>query len=244
MPDQLLKDLAAQGFALRPAALTPPQLDVLRGAVAADLSPADRPRTELAPEGERRRRGETFAIRHLLWERTGFARLLADGGLDTLAAAAIGGPARPIDATLFDKIPEANWRVAAHQDLVLPVERAPAAWSPQRRFGVSYVEPPIAVLHTLVALRIHLDDCGADNGALAVLPGSHLHRANEDDDPPPDAFVVCAARAGDVLLMKPLLVHRSSPARSPRHRRVLHVVYAPETAAPDPARDLEWKQAR
>lgn len=41
----------------------------------------------------------------------------------------------------------------------------------------------------------------------------------------------CLAHPGDALLMKPLLLYASSPAATPRHRRVLHIVYH---AAPPP----------
>jgi hypothetical protein len=37
--------------------------------------------------------------------------------------------------------------------------------------------------------------------------------------------VTCLARTGEALLMRPLLLHASSVAKEPRHRRVLHVVY-------------------
>jgi len=37
---------------------------------------------------------------------------------------------------------------------------------------------------------------------------------------------VCVARAGDVLLMRPLLVHASSAASQANHRRVVHLDYA------------------
>jgi hypothetical protein len=33
------------------------------------------------------------------------------------------------------------------------------------------------------------------------------------------------AHAGEALLMKPLLLHASSQATAPKHRRVLHLVY-------------------
>jgi ectoine hydroxylase-related dioxygenase (phytanoyl-CoA dioxygenase family) len=188
----------------------------------------------------RRRRGQAFAVRGLLWERAGFGRLLAEVGLTSLAREALGAPARAVDATLFDKIPEANWRVAPHQDVIVPVERAAAELASVVRAGVRYVEPPASLLRSLIAARVHLDDCPADNGALAVVPGSH--RQGRLDDEALDGvsaadFVVCEARAGDVLLMSPLVVHRSSVSREPRHRRVLQVLYARD----EPLVQLDWK---
>lgn len=49
----------------------------------------------------------------------------------------------------------------------------------------------------------------------------------------------CIAERGDVLAMRPLLLHASSPAASPQHRRVVHIEYA---AAELPG-DLEWHEA-
>jgi hypothetical protein len=48
--------------------------------------------------------------------------------------------------------------------------------------------------------------------------------------------VTCVVPKGGVLLMRPLLLHASSPAREPSHRRVIHLEYA---AAPLPG-SLRW----
>ncbi len=145
-----------------------------------------------------------------------------------------GSPAFPINVTYFDKNADANWKVPGHQDLMMPVEREVAepgfsGWN--RKLGVVYVEPPAEVLSNLVALRVHLDACSAANGALAVVPESHRRGKLRDADItaiPSDDFTICDAAAGDILLMKPLLVHRSSQGTEPSHRRVLHIVYATE----------------
>jgi ectoine hydroxylase-related dioxygenase (phytanoyl-CoA dioxygenase family) len=82
----------------------------------------------------------------------------------------------------------------------------------------------------VIALRIHLDDSTEANGPLRVLPGSHrdgvLSEASLDARVAASEAVVCLARRGDALLMRPLLVHASSKATSTTTRRVLHVEYA------------------
>ena len=111
----------------------------------------------------------------------------------------------------------------------------------RKKLGVVYVEPPADILANLVALRIHLDDCPASNGALAVAPGSHLRGKLRDSEImaiSSEQFIICAAAAGDVLLMKPLLVHRSSAAIVPSCRRVLHIVFATE----EPGATVRWKR--
>ena len=140
-----------------------------------------------------------------------------------------------VQCTLFDKSPERNWLVALHQDLTIPVlERVPhprcTGWSEKE--GVLYVQPPVAVLELLVAVRVHLDDSGLASGPLRVVPGSHRHgrlsaeaaRTLRDQR----GEIECVARQGDVLLLRPLLLHSSSKARSPAPRRVLHFLFGPQ----------------
>ena len=44
------------------------------------------------------------------------------------------------------------------------------AWS--QKAGVWQVQPPPAVLADMMAVRVHLDDCGGDNGPLRRVAGS------------------------------------------------------------------------
>lgn len=152
----------------------------------------------------------------------------------------------PVRALYFDKSPEANWLVPWHQDLTLAlVARADVPgfgpWSVKD--SVPHVQPPVALLETMLTLRLHLDDADEDNGALRVMPGSHRlgrlssRRIQELRAPRPD--FLCAASAGDALLMRPLLLHASGRSSSENHRRVLHVEYAAFTL-PD---KLRWHEA-
>ena len=161
-----------------------------------------------------------------------------------LARALIGGRARPVKATLFDKPAGANWTLPWHQDLTVAlkgVAEAPgfSRWS--LKSGVAHAEAPLGLLKRMVALRIHLDDCDASNGPLLVVPGSHrrgkLAAAARRDLPAKAGVRLCAAEAGDVLAMHPLLLHRSGPAEDPHHRRVIHLEYA-AAALPE---GLAWR---
>jgi hypothetical protein len=221
------EQLESSGFAVRRAALTEAQNQLLLQASGVDGNQS------------------AHALRNLLWSRAELRPALRREGVDALASEALGAEAFPINALFFDKPPAANWKVPGHQDLMMPVaaevptEPGFSGWT--TKAGVPHVEPPSEVLAKLVALRIHFDDATVDNGALAVVPGSHLRGKLRDSELAalrPDEFVPCEAAAGDVLLMKPLVVHRSSPAVSPSHRRVLHVVYAGDA----PGRELRWKR--
>lgn len=139
----------------------------------------------------------------------------------------------PVRAIYFDKSPDANWLVAWHQDLTITVREHIEAegfgpWSVKD--GVSHVQPPVSLLEKMLTIRIHLDDADESNGALRVLPGSHRRgRLSSDEIQRIRAGgkeVLCAAMAGDALLMKPLLLHASSRSTSHRHRRILHIEYA------------------
>ena len=155
-------------------------------------------------------------------------------------------PLVAVKATLFDKTPQSNWRVQWHQDRIIAVrERRDAdgygAWSTKN--GVTHVEPPVHVLESMVAVRVQLDDCGADNGPLRVIPGSHRRGKLTADELA--ALVAESTQGaltlprGSFLLMRPLLVHASSPATTPGHRRVLHI----ELAREESISPLQWHEA-
>jgi len=160
-----------------------------------------------------------------------------------VAETVLGSQCFAVRAILFDKTPQANWKVVWHQDLTIAVqERAPVSgfgpWSEKE--GVAHVQPPVEILERMLAVRVHLDDCGADNGPVRVLPGSHRvgrlsAQAIESwraSQPPVD----CLAERGGILALRPLLLHASSPAASPAHRRVMHFEFAADEL-PSP---LSW----
>jgi hypothetical protein len=137
-----------------------------------------------------------------------------------------------IQAIAFDKTPGANWKVTWHQDVMFPFARSvttPGFDLPSQKDGVDYARPPRAILESLLAVRLHIDDCDDTNGPVRVAPRSHLlgilKSAAIADSVKSHGEHTCLARRGEALLMKPLTLHASSPATSPKHRRVLHVVY-------------------
>jgi Phytanoyl-CoA dioxygenase (PhyH) len=173
------------------------------------------------------RGGGAFAARGLLRKLSGLGRLLEACGIDALASAVLGDRAAPLDATFFDKHARANWTVPGHQDRIVAVA-AGTARKHRIRGGIAYAELDAKTLAGLVALRIHFDPTDSETGALCVVPGSHLAGvmpSGHISNVPLDQYVPYAAGAGDVLILRPLLLHRSSPSRGEGRRRVLHVVY-------------------
>jgi len=157
-------------------------------------------------------------------------RVLGDGGF-------------AVRGTLFEKSPESNWKVPWHQDLTIAVRRrthAPGYGPWSTKAGVAHVQPPVEVLENMLSVRVHLDECGPDNGPVRVLAGSHragrLTGEELSDDVARLEPVTCLVRRGGFLVMRPLLVHASSAATVPCRRRILHLDFAAGELAPG----VEW----
>ncbi len=151
-----------------------------------------------------------------------------------------------VQCTVFDKTPHKNWLVALHQDRSIPVRKrvecaSLSGWSEKE--GDIFVQPPPALLEKLTAVRVHIDSCPVNSGALRVVPGSHLlgllTAQGADDFRARAGEVAIPAAQGEALVMKPLILHASSKASSGERRRVLHFVFGPR-ALP---LGLEWQHA-
>ncbi len=160
-----------------------------------------------------------------------------------LVEGAIGVGGFPVRGIFFDKIESANWPVLWHQDLSIAVcEQAEVEgfgpWTVKA--GIPHVSPPTSVLEGMITLRIHLDDADEANGALLVVPGSHacgrIPEKDIHDHVGRGKVETCCVQAGDVVLMRPLLLHSSKRAVKPMHRRVIHIEYT-NRDLPGP---LEW----
>lgn len=165
---------------------------------------------------------------------------------DPVVAGHLPHGAVAVQCTLFDKSAARNWLVAWHQDLSIPVRERVGhsecgGWTEKE--NMLFVQPPVAVLQTLVAVRVHLDECGPGNGPLRVVPGSHqrgkLGEAEARREREVHGELDCLAGQGDALLMRPLLLHASSKASTPTRRRVLHFLFGP----PDLPYGLAWRDA-
>jgi len=169
----------------------------------------------------------------------GWSDLLAV--MTEIAGAAAAAELRPVRVIRFDKAADANWFVPWHQDRTVAMDRRDEAapgfgpWS--TKAGVPHAEAPASLLARMLTVRLHLDDCPVENGPLLVVPGSHgLHRDGQRPEDVDARAVACTARAGDCVLMRPLLWHASRKATKPAHRRVLHVEFGPQS----PGAGLQW----
>jgi Phytanoyl-CoA dioxygenase (PhyH) len=156
------------------------------------------------------------------------------------------GVPRAVRAIYFDKSPDSNWLVPWHQDLTIAVTRRiehPGFGPWSEKDGLIHVQPPASYLAQMITIRLHLDLADETNGALRVLPGSHLlgklspqqiNQCKAEIQAQP-----CIAARGDALLMRPLLLHASSRSTTTQHRRILHIEYASN----DLPTGLSWNAA-
>lgn len=188
------------------------------------------------------RRGAIFARRNLLDDP--LIRAIADhADVRSVVDAIVGKEAFAVRAILFDKTPDANWTVPWHQDRSIAVEAKieTAGFGPwSEKAGVVHVQPPVEVLQSMVTVRIHLDACDDDNGPLRVVPATHstlLNAAGVDAIVATVNELKCCVPSGGAVIMRPLILHASSPARTARHRRTIHIEYA----AAELPNGLRWR---
>jgi len=232
----MMAQLDQDGFALIPSILPPAQ-------VASLISTLTRLESHIAI---REKAGATYAVRRLCYLSPAVRQLSTSAPIRALIEPILGPAARVVRSLLFDKTATANWKVPWHQDLTIAVkhQRNTPGFGPWSvKAGIPHVQPPREVLENMLTLRLHLDDCGPDNGPLRVLPGSHkrgvLNAAAIADLRQQSHEHLCTLQTGGALLMRPLLLHASSPATIPGHRRVIHL----EFAASDLPNELQWHES-
>ena len=188
--------------------------------------------TPLFEQQQKEKKSKIGGVRNLLHTNLRVAKFANSARMFSALKKFVGSSVFPVRAIFFDKNPETNWLVPWHQDLAIAVTEqieTPGfnGWS--IKDGVHHVHPPREILEGLVTVRLHLDDCDSSNGALKVIPNSHSHgkmTAGEITEWSQRSAFICEVPKGGALLMRPLLLHSSSPAKNPFHRRVLHIEYA------------------
>jgi ectoine hydroxylase-related dioxygenase (phytanoyl-CoA dioxygenase family) len=124
-----------------------------------------------------RKSNDLFAIRQFLKEVPDAVTHVFNNKMNELITQLYGEGYFAVKSIYFDKPENSNWFVAYHQDLTISVDKKAdlAGYGPwtikQDQFAV---QPPLNILEDNFTIRIHLDDTDEGNGALKVIPGSHL----------------------------------------------------------------------
>jgi len=190
-----------------------------------------------------RKMGDLFAIRQFLRELPATASIIFNDKLRATLSLIFGTKYFVVKSIYFDKPSGSNWYVSYHQDLTISVDKRVQLegfnrWTTkQNQFAV---QPPLEVLENLVTIRIHLDDTNEENGALKVLPGSHLKGIYRPEiiDWKVENEISCNLSSGGIMLMKPLLLHRSGRTTNNCRRRVIHIEFS-SVSLPS---ELEWAE--
>jgi hypothetical protein len=205
------------------------------------------------------RRGTVYAARNLIQLWPEVVNMARHPRLVDAVRQVLGPRFGLVRALYFDKPPGGSWALPWHRDRAIAVEchRKPLGSfrRPTTKAGVPHVDAPVELLNQMLTARIHLDPMTPHNGPLHVIGGSH-----RDVDAP--ATVISSAtatplspetspahkdpaattiltEAGDVFLMRPLLVHGSLSADegTQLHRRIVHLEYA---AVESPGEGFAW----
>lgn len=122
---------------------------------------------------------DLFAIRQFLQEVPAMQQYIFTTALKKFIAEVFGENYFLVKSIFFDKPVGSNWFVSIHQDHTIAVKDkhdAPGYHLWTKKEDCYSVQPPPNVLENIFTIRIHLDDTDEGNGALNVIPGSHLHK--------------------------------------------------------------------
>lgn len=227
------QEIAKKGFAVINEVFTKKEIDSIFSVInKADKStPAFRKHENL------------FAIRRLLQELPAIHSFIFNERLRSIIHQLFGDDYFVVKSIYFDKPGETNWFVSYHQDLTISVNKKLEVdgfgpWSVKN--DTYAVKPPLSILENNFTIRIHLDETTAENGALRVIPESHLKGIYrpENIDWAKESEAVCYVPAGGIMIMRPLLLHASSRTTNNQARRVIHIESSNQTL-PAP---LQWSE--
>lgn len=190
-----------------------------------------------------RKTHDLFAIRQFLKEVPAVSNIIFNDKLKAIITDVLGDDYFAVKSIYFDKPERSNWFVAWHQDLTISVDRKTdlpgyGPWTiKQNQFAV---QPPLIILQNNFTIRIHLDDTDEGNGALKVIPGSHLKQIYRPEtiDWTTEIEHTCSVKAGGIMIMRPLLMHASNRTTNNKPRKVIHI----EFSNSELPQGIEWSE--
>ncbi|MBC3879286.1 phytanoyl-CoA dioxygenase family protein [Undibacterium sp. FT79W] len=224
-PAEMKAALETDGFLILRQFLTPEQLDALRDA----CHPVQ----------------EQYGVRQVLQHCPDILKALPTSHIANILNNVGLSGATTVRSIFFNKNASHNWLVPWHQDKTICVNTAAGIAGYEKwtmKNGIVHVEPPASILENMLTWRFALDDTPPQNGALKLIPGSHRHGKLTSDElnivTAAQLAYCCELKAGDVLLMRPLIVHASEKSQECSQRRVLHLeMINAELPAP-----LQWAE--
>lgn len=219
-PDATVK-LSTEGFAVIDNVFSPKEVNT----ILQTISQVDTTKPTF------RKTSDLFAIRQFLKEVPETFDLIFNENIRSVISTLFGNDYFVVKSIYFDKPEQSNWFVAYHQDLTISVDKkldvdGYGPWSvKQNQFAV---QPPLDILESNFTIRIHLDDTDENNGALRVVPKSHLKGIYRPEtiDWNVEKEAVCNVKQGGIMIMKPLLLHASNRTTNNNKRRVIHIEFS------------------
>jgi ectoine hydroxylase-related dioxygenase (phytanoyl-CoA dioxygenase family) len=225
--------LSTEGFAVIDNVFSPEEIN----SILQTISQVDKTRPTF------RKTNDLFAIRQFLKEVPETFNLIFNDNIRSIISSLFGNDYFVVKSIYFDKPEQSNWFVAYHQDLTISVDKKldVAGYGPwsvkQNQFAV---QPPLDILESNFTIRIHLDDTDENNGALRVVPTSHLKGVYRPEtiDWNVETETVCTVKQGGAMIMKPLLLHASNRTTNNNKRRVIHIEFSNQSLAGS----LQWSE--
>lgn len=231
--DNTRKEIDENGFAIINNVYTDEEIDN----ILLEISNSDTAKPAF------RKMNDLFAIRRFLKEIPSTGDIVFNNNLNRCIPTLFGDDFFVVKSIYFDKPEVSNWFVSYHQDLTISVDKKiPVAgfgpWTTkQYQFAV---QPPLNILQDNFTIRIHLDNATEKNGALKVIPKSHLKGIYRPEtiDWAIESEITCNVEKGGIMLMKPLLLHSSGRTTNNNKRRVIHIEFS-RSLLPD---NLNWAE--
>ena len=233
IPYNIKENISRDGFAIIDNVFTNEEIDSL----LLTISQADTSRATF------RKTNDLFAIRQFLKEVPASIDKVFNDNLNNIISDLFGDDYFVVKSIYFDKPENSNWFVSYHQDLTISVDKKLdldgfGPWTTKQNQVA--VQPPLEILQDNFTIRIHLDNTNEENGALKVIPASHLKGLYRPEtiDWNVETETSCKVKRGGIMLMKPLLLHSSGRTTNNNKRRVLHIEFSRSSL---PA-DLKWAE--
>jgi ectoine hydroxylase-related dioxygenase (phytanoyl-CoA dioxygenase family) len=184
-----------------------------------------------------------IAIRQFFKEVPEAAHTVFSDKLNHLITELFGDEFFVVKSIYFEKPKNSNWFVSYHQDLTISVNTkleldGYGPWT--TKHNQFAVQPPSDILQDNFTIRIHLDNATGENGALRVIPGSHLKGVYRPEtiDWAVETETICSVPKGGIMFMKPLILHSSNRTTNSNKRRVIHIEFS-KSSLPD---NLNWAE--